>query len=248
MRDLIRRIVRRGDLGIAVWMFSRTPPVPSLAALHEDIGQRIAARPCSPADSRLVIGTVDGAHVTEPGDAIALLGDGILRAFTVDAVDAGAPWPVRATASAEEQWPPELPEKLTVGALQQLAPAEPSSGCAVPLGLLDDLGRREQRVWSVPLDGSESNLAIIGRAGSGRTTALCATRSASSAAKFRHAISRTPAASTTSPSGPMSPVCGAWLLDMPRPESPGCAARRDSFARLHASAPFGSVGTPLNFR
>jgi S-DNA-T family DNA segregation ATPase FtsK/SpoIIIE len=132
---------------------------------------RICLRVADAADSRAVIGTDEAASL--PGGA-----DGHGAALIRRAADA-APVPVRiaraSTAFVAEiagrhsdadaprrPWLPELPARLTMGDLPAPAPGE------IMLGLADDPDRQRQ----IPVVLGERGLVVVGRAGSGRSTAL----------------------------------------------------------------------------
>ncbi len=75
----------------------------------------------------------------------------------------------RATAPV---WLAPLPDRLALGAVvDPQAPVDPT-GIAVPIGLLDDPARQQQRPWVLDLTQGGGHVAVIGAPGSGRTTFL----------------------------------------------------------------------------
>jgi len=90
---------------------------------------------------------------------------------------------VRAGDRVAPIWFPPLPDAVTLGTVGggwvvehgrgvQLRSTAPTHGLSVPVGLLDDPARQEQRTWWVDLDDGGGNLAVLGGPGSGKSTAL----------------------------------------------------------------------------
>lgn len=143
---------------------------------------RIALRVTDESDSRTVLGCIDAAALSgKPDDrGTALLrrgGDTQPQAVRValcppSAVDRIAANTDRSPAGIRRPWLPPLPEHLPLETLRGGTGAPGGDGArdGVVLGLGDEPER--QRQVTVALSDEAPGLVVVGRAGSGRTTAL----------------------------------------------------------------------------
>ena len=132
--------------------------VPSVAAPTED---------AAPEPFELPVHNTLASDDDGPAEAVLETPD-VGRSVVDEAVERLA----RADRATAPVWLAPLPERLALGAvLDPQAPTDPA-GIAVPIGLLDDPARQQQRPWLLDLTQGGGHVAVIGAPGSGRTTFL----------------------------------------------------------------------------
>lgn len=144
---------------------------------------RIALRVTDPADSRTVIGCIDAAalpgSVEDRGTALVRrAADAEPRPMRVSLCPRDAVAEIARTAAGtpvRRPWLPELPHRVPLDAVR--------TGRGIVLGVADEPEHQRQRL--VRLDDDGPGLFVVGRAGSGRSTALRAVAAQVDAARLR---------------------------------------------------------------
>ncbi len=190
---------RGRSLGVHLVLCTQRPAGVVRDAVAANCATRIAFRLAAPADAAGLLPSAPPADGSPAGRAV-MVGGGRTRLVQVATIDdddvadlaarwSGAPRPSR-------PWLPDLPSEVERGALVGLdddaAPgAEPPSGPALAIGLLDDPDRQRRcrAEWRPARDGS---LLVIGAEGSGAHDALAVI--AESAREQRAQLAVVPAA------------------------------------------------------
>ena len=180
---VVADIAARGrSLGVHLVLASQRPNGVVREQVAANCAIRVSLRVRQRADSVAVVGTEAAATIRAdvPGRGVVDRGDGSPVLFQSALVDRAALERLRsATAGsppARRPWMDPLPSRLTpeeLSAWAASAPGDRRPPAVLPFGLLDDPGDQRYLVaaWDPDADGP---LLVVGRSGSGRSTALAA--------------------------------------------------------------------------
>lgn len=181
LHDAFADLAARGrSLGMHVILCAQRPAGAARESLLSNCTIRLSLRVTSDADSHTLIGTGDAAKLpAEPrGRALVAVGDDVhlvqIARVSDDLIERTRQ---RRTQELERAgrtrptppWLPPLPTSLRMHEL--LTRAATVSPAAVPIALIDDPEHQRQPVFALDVRGGR-HLALLGMAGSGKTTAL----------------------------------------------------------------------------
>lgn len=177
---VIADVAARGrSLGVHLVLASQRPNGVVRESVTANCGLRVSFRVLQRADSIAVVGVHDAASIeaSAPGRAIADPGDGSVVRFQSAIAD---PASIRRAGASHvgvpaprRPWLDPLPSSLDLGSIADVlgAPPAPRPGGRLLLGVADDPDR-QRRLAITWTPSEEGPLAVLGAAGSGRTSLL----------------------------------------------------------------------------
>lgn len=160
LRETVTQALRNGaDVGVSVWLFGSAPP--RFLAVADTIGQRVALRTATNAESRAIVGIADAKDLSDgEGIALDINGSPTPFAFLTDAD--GVPWEGLEPVGDGQpgQWP-AVPEPPTVAELVRRWPPRTDSGpLTIPVGVIDDVRSRRHVPFCLDL-ASDTRLPAV---------------------------------------------------------------------------------------